>query len=79
MKRIFLVFALAGTFVACNNSADTTGEKKDSLDSLASEKKEVVDSTAEQKKDQIDSSTERKKDALDKTDSAMRKDTAHKK
>lgn len=79
MKRIFLVFALAGTFVACNNSANTTGEKKDSLDSLASEKKEVVDSTAEQKKDQIDSSTERKKDALDKTDSAMRKDTAHKK
>ena len=79
MKRLFLIFALAGTFAACNNSADTTGEKKDSLDSLASEKKEMVDSAADQKKDQIDSTTERKKDALEKADSAMRKDTAHKK
>lgn len=65
MKRILVMFALAGSLAACNNSANSTGEKKDSLDSLASEKKEVVDSNAQLQKDRIDSSTEHKKDAID--------------
>jgi hypothetical protein len=70
MKRFLTIIALAGTLAACNNSADSTGEKKDSLDSLASEKKEMIDSSAEQRKDAIDSTTEQKKDVLDKVDSA---------
>ena len=70
------MFALAGSLVACNNSADSSSEKKDSLDSLASEKKEMVDSNAEQRKDMIDSTTEQKKDAIDRMDSLNRKDTA---
>jgi hypothetical protein len=69
MKRLFVILALAGSLAACNNSADTTGEKKDSIDSLASEKKDIVDSTASEKKDMIDSTAEKKKDALDKADS----------
>jgi len=78
MKRILVMFALAGTLAACNNSADSTSEKKDSLDSMASEKKEMVDSSAEQKKDMIDSTTEKKKDAIDRMDSINRKDTTTK-
>ena len=73
MKRLFVILAVAGSLVACNNSADSTAEKKDSLDSLASEKKEMVDSSAEQKKDAIDSTTEQKKDVLDKIDSSTKK------
>jgi hypothetical protein len=73
MKRILAMFLLAGSLAACNNSADTTGEKKDSLDSTASERKDMVDSSADQKKDMIDSSTERKKDALDRVDSMNKK------
>ena len=75
MKRLFVIFALAGALTACNNSADTTGEMKDSLDSVASEKKEMVDSSAEQKKDNIDSTTEMKKDAVDRMDSLNKKDS----
>lgn len=78
MKRILVIFALAGSLAACNNSANTTGDQKDSLDSIASEKKDVVDSTAEQQKDRIDSNTERKKDAIDKMDSLNRRDSVKK-
>jgi len=69
MKRIFVIFALAGSLVACNNSADSTEQTKDSIDSSATEKKEMIDSSAEQKKDMVDSSAERKKDAVDRADS----------
>jgi len=73
MKRIFVIFALAGSLVACNNSADSTADKKDSIDSTASEKKDVIDSTAEQKKDIIDSTAEKKKEAVERADSAKKK------
>ena len=79
MKRLFVIFALAGSLAACNNSAESTGEKKDSLDSLASEKKEMIDSNAQQQKEKVDSSTERKKDALERADSLRQKDSAKKK
>ena len=78
MKKIFLMMAIAGTVMACNNSSETTENKKDSLDSIANEKKDMIDSTAEQKKDVIDSTTAMKKDALDKMDSARRKDSIKK-
>jgi hypothetical protein len=73
MKRFLTIIALAGTLAACNNSADSTADQKDSLDSLAGEKKEMIDSTAEQKKDVIDSTTEQKKEAIDRVDSATNK------
>jgi hypothetical protein len=75
MKRIFLASFLVVSLAACNNSADSTDNKKDSLDSLNSQQKERVDSSAEQKKDALDSSTQAKKDALDKADSAKRADS----
>ncbi|HTM91834.1 MAG TPA: hypothetical protein VL095_05420 [Flavisolibacter sp.] len=73
MKRLLSIIVLAGTLTACNNSADSTAEKKDSLDSLASERKEMVDSSASEKKDVIDSTTKEKKEAIDRVDSAMNK------
>ena len=43
MKKLLLVFAIAGSLVACNNAADSTAEAKDSVDSVASETKDMVD------------------------------------
>ena len=79
MKKLFLVLAIAGAFAACNNAADSTAEKKDSIDSIASEKKEAIDSSAEQRKDAVDSSAEVKKEAVEKADSTMRHDTSNSK
>jgi hypothetical protein len=87
MKKTILAIALAGLLAACNNSANTTADKKDSLDSIASEKKDRIDSSAQQKvnaidsnakeqKAMVDSNTKEKKAMLDKRDSAMRRDTA---
>jgi hypothetical protein len=73
MKKFFLVFAIAGALVACNNAADSTAEAKDSIDSIASESKENIDSTAEQRMDQVDSTAAQAKDSLDKIDSAANK------
>ena len=73
MKKLLVVFAIAGSLIACNNAADTTADAKDSIDSVASETKEMIDSTADQKMDKVDSTAEVKKDSLDKMDSAARK------
>lgn len=78
MKKLFIVLVVTGALVACNNSATTTGERKDSIDSVAKERKEAVDSTAEQKKENIDSSAQVKKDAIERTDSLHKKDSAKK-
>lgn len=75
MKRFLSIIALAGSLAACNNSADSTADAKDSLDSLANERKEMIDSSAEERKDKIDSTTELKKDAIDRIDSLNRKDS----
>jgi hypothetical protein len=73
MKKLLVVFAIAGSLVACNNAADSTADAKDSVDSVATEKKEMIDSTAEQKMDKIDSTAAQAKDSLNKIDSAAKK------
>ena len=73
MKKVFLALVFAASLVACNDSADSASDGKDSLDSIAAGKKDMIDSSAEQRKDIIDSTTEQKKEALDKLDSATRK------
>lgn len=65
MKKYLGILLIAGSLVACNNSAETTDNTKDSLDSVDKAKKEMVDSSAEAKKDIIDSTTEAKKDMVD--------------
>lgn len=80
MKKIFSVLFISALFVACNNSADSVSEQKDSLDSVAKEHKENIDSTNEASKDMIDSTSKAlkqnvdsnikaKKEALDSTTS----------
>ena len=78
MKRLFVILALACSVAACNNSASSTNEKKDSLDSMANEKKEMIDSNAQQQKERIDSTTEKKKDAVERVDSLKQKDSSRK-
>jgi|GEM_PF-1236567 len=77
MKKVFLALIVAGSLIACDNSANNNSDGKDSLDSIAAEKKDLIDSSAEERKAIIDSTTEAKKEALDKLDSANRRqDTA---
>lgn len=73
MKKFFVVIAL-GAFVACNDSATTTEEVKDST---VEAQKELVDSSADARINAIDSSAEAKKDQLDST--ANKVDSASKK
>ncbi len=75
MKKLFIILAVAGTLVACNNNADGTANAKDSLDSVAQAKKEKIDSSAEVRKDVIDSTTEQKKEALNRLDSLNKRDS----
>ena len=74
MKKLFMLMTAAVVFAACNNEADSTGDIKDSLDSIANEKIDVIDSTAEAKKEVVDSTIEAKKDALTGSDTADKKD-----
>jgi len=78
MKKLFIVLAVAGALAACNNSADTAAERKDSIDSIANERKDNIDSTAEQKKAMVDSTAAEKKEAIDKLDSLNRNDSTKK-
>jgi len=73
MKKVFIVLAACGFLAACNNSANGTGEKKDSLDSVANQKKDMIDSSANAKKDMVDSTTKAKKEMID----SMHKDRAN--
>ena len=65
MKKFLGVLAIAGTLVACNNSADSAENTKDSLDSAANVKTEKIDSAADATINKIDSATEAKKDQVD--------------
>ena len=65
MKRIFSVLFISASLVACNNSADSVSEQKDSLDSVAKAHKENIDSTNEASKDMIDSSSKALKENVD--------------
>jgi hypothetical protein len=69
MKKLLIVLAIAGAFASCNNSAETTGERKDSIDSIANEKKEAIDSTADQNKEAVDSLSDAKKENIEAMDS----------
>jgi len=73
MKKLLFVFAIAGTLIACNNDADSTENKKDSIDSVANQKIDAIDSSAETRIDMIDSTAEAKKDALDKKDTLKKR------
>lgn len=76
MKKFVVVLAIAGSVMACNNAADSTENKKDSIDSTASAVKGRMDSTADTEKDLIDSSAAAKKAMVDSMTNKM--DSTHK-
>jgi hypothetical protein len=65
MKKLFLVFAVAGFLTACDNAADGDNSTKDSLDSVENAKKEMIDSNAAQAKDSVEQIIDAKKDMVD--------------
>lgn len=65
MKKLFLAFIVAGSLVACDNSADAEKRIKDSLDSIKNLQKESIDEAAKDAKQGIDSTTEAIKDSVD--------------
>ncbi|MGE5520705.1 MAG: hypothetical protein ACM3VS_12310 [Candidatus Dadabacteria bacterium] len=73
MKKILLIGIITASFMACNNAADTTADKKDSIDSALNEQKDKVDSIADQRKELIDTIKDRKIDSLKAIDSAQKK------
>ena len=77
MKKFLAVLLVAGSLVACNDSADGGDNTKDSIDSVANAQKDRIDSSAEARKEAIDSSAEAKKEAADRLDSLNRRDSAN--
>ena len=66
MKKFLGILAIAGVLVACNNSADSATNTKDSLDSVENAKKDAVDSSADATINKIDSTYDAKKDSVTK-------------
>jgi PBP1b-binding outer membrane lipoprotein LpoB len=65
MKKIVSTLCISALLAACNNSADSVSEQKDSLDSVAKAHKENIDSTNEASKDMIDSASKELKQNVD--------------
>lgn len=63
--------------VSCNNSADTTENKKDSLDSVAHAQKNIIDSAANEARKKVDSIEKQGKEMIDST-TAVRKEELQK-
>jgi len=77
MKRILALVLVSGVLFACNNTAENTGDKVDSIEERKDTLLDKVDSTkdakidsiqnrAENLKEKIDSSAEARKDSLKK-------------
>ena len=65
MKKILSALCISALLAACNNSADSVSEQKDSLDSVANAHKENIDSTNEASKDILDSNSKALKENVD--------------
>jgi len=71
MKKFLAILLVAGSLVACNDSANGSENATDSIDSAASDVKDRLDQTnasdnaIDSAKDKIDSSAEAKKDSID--------------
>ena len=69
MKKFLGVLVIAASLVACNNSADTVHNTKDSLDSVEKAKKDMVENAADSTINKIDSTYDAAKDSLQAKDS----------
>ena len=73
MKKFLGILAISATMVACNNSADSTENTKDSLDSVASAQKDTIENVSDRAKDSVEAHTEAAKDSVNAKDSAAHK------
>lgn len=70
MKKFLAILIIAGSLTACNDAANSTDNKMDSIDSAASEVKDRLETTGagenaiDSANDIIDSSAEAKKDSV---------------
>lgn len=65
MKKVFMLLAVAGFLVSCDNAADAEKKTKDSLDSVENAKKNVIDSTSDKAKDSVTQTIDAQKDLAD--------------
>lgn len=68
MKKLFLVFVIGSSLVACDNSAgggDAAQQAKDSLDSITKLQKQSVEEAAQDAKQNLDSTNNAIKDSVD--------------
>jgi hypothetical protein len=65
MKKLFILFVVAGFFASCDNAAENGQTTKDSLDSVENAKKEMIDSSATEAKDSIEQRIDAKKEMVD--------------
>jgi hypothetical protein len=65
MKKFLGILAIAGTLVACDNTAGSEARTKDSLDSVAKAQKEVVNESADKSKDSIEQTKDAQKEMVD--------------
>jgi len=73
MKKFLGILAIAGTLVACNNSANSTDNKVDSTDSAAKAQKAAVDTMAKEQKAAIDTNAKATKDSIKGKDTSAHK------
>ena len=79
MKKILIVFTVAGLMIACNNGGDSKDgsdsieQKVDSLEEREDTLKNMVDSTFEAKKDSLDQRKQELKEKFDSTIEAKKR------
>lgn len=71
MKKAFLVLAVAGFLVSCDNAGDAEQRTKDSLDSVQKATANKIDSNANNMKDSLDNKIDAQKNMVD----SLNKDT----
>ncbi len=69
MKKFLAILVIAGTMVACNNDADSTDDKKDSIENMADSMQNRVEDKADSTKELIEDKADAAKDSVDKMDS----------
>jgi hypothetical protein len=70
MKQSALTLVIL--ILSCNNSGDSYGNEKDSLDSISRSQKQVIDSAADKAREQVDSIEKQGKKMIDSTTAAKK-------
>ncbi len=72
MKKLLMILAVAFSVTACNDAANTDGEKKDAIEDSADAMKDRVEDAADSTKQMIEDKSDAAKDSVDKVDSLIK-------